>query len=99
MKLRGNSVQTRWIMSLHSRDQSSLVAASPMWCAMPEARGEKIVTSVPRSRWMRSCAPSMLARIASSLILGSVSAAVRAASPNAATCWMRNASSGFGAVV
>jgi len=31
--------------------------------AMPAARGEKIVTSVPRSRCCFSCAPSTLARI------------------------------------
>ena len=28
----------------------------------PAARGEKIVRSVPRSRWMRNCAPSGRAR-------------------------------------
>ena len=26
-----------------------------MWCAIAEARGEKIVTSVPRSLWNLSC--------------------------------------------
>ena len=26
-----------------------------MWCAIAEARGEKIVTSVPRSLWNFSC--------------------------------------------
>jgi len=26
-----------------------------MWCAIAEARGEKIVTSVPRSVWNFSC--------------------------------------------
>ena len=40
-----------------------------MWCAMPDARGEKIVRSVPRSRCNLSCAPSTLARNSSSLIL------------------------------
>ena len=35
---------------------------------MPEARGEKIVTSVPRSRCSLSWAPSTLSRISSSLI-------------------------------
>jgi hypothetical protein len=47
---------------------------------MPDARGEKIVTSVPRSRWMRSWAPAMLSRIAPSEIEGYFSAAVRGAS-------------------
>ena len=61
------SVQTRWIRSLHMRDQSWLVSALPTWCAMPAARGEKIVTSVPRSRWSLSCAPSRLSRIWSSV--------------------------------
>ena len=37
-----------------------------MWWPMPEARGEKIVRSVPRSRWSLSCAPSIEARISSS---------------------------------
>ena len=36
---------------------------------MPEARGEKIVRPVPRSRWNLSCAPSTLERNSSSLIL------------------------------
>ena len=35
---------------------------------MPDARGEKIVRLVPRSRWNFSCAPSTLSRISSSLI-------------------------------
>jgi hypothetical protein len=48
-KFFGNSVQTRCTRSLQWRDQSRLVSASPMWCAIAEARGEKIVTSVPRS--------------------------------------------------
>ena len=40
-----------------------------MWWPMPEARGEKIVRSVPRSRWNLSCAPSIEALISSSDIL------------------------------
>ena len=51
-----------------SRVQRGLVSASPTWCAIAAARGEKIVTSVPRSRWSLSCAPSRLSRISSSLI-------------------------------
>ena len=33
-----------------ARPRRLLVSESPMWCAMPLARGEKIVRSVPRSR-------------------------------------------------
>jgi len=35
---------------------------------MALARGEKKVTSVPRSRWILSCAPSRLSRISPSVI-------------------------------
>ena len=49
MKFFGNSVQTRWIRSLQICVHSWLTAKSPMWWPMPEARGEKIVRSVPRS--------------------------------------------------
>ena len=54
MKFSGNSVQTRWMQSFDARDHSRLTLPSPMWCPMPEARGENNVSAVPRSRWMRS---------------------------------------------
>jgi hypothetical protein len=40
-----------------------------MWCPIADALGDKIVTSVPRSFWNFSCAPSRLSRIWSSLIV------------------------------
>ena len=85
--------------SLHTRDHSRLVAASPMWCAIALARGEKIVTSVPRSRCILSCAPSRLARISSSLIASEARDGALAGSPIAAICSLRQASSAGGAVV
>ena len=66
MKFFGNSVQTRWIRSLQISVHSCDTAKSPTWWPMPEARGEKIVRSVPRSRCSLSCVPSMLSRISSS---------------------------------
>ena len=30
-KFSGKSVQTRWMRSLHTRDQATLVASFPMW--------------------------------------------------------------------
>ena len=65
-KLSGYSVTARWIMSLQISDQYLLAGSLPSWCAMPAARGEKIVRSVPRSRCSLSCAPSRLSRISSS---------------------------------
>ncbi len=66
---------------------------------MALARGEKIVTSVPRERCSLSCAFSRLSRIWSSLIvmlpLGSASDGVF----NDSVCCLRQALSGSGAVV
>src|SRR4029077_6913935 len=67
-KFFGYSAQTRAMRSLQCCDQWTLVVSSPTWCAMADARGEKIVTSVPRSRWSFNCAPSRLSRISSSVI-------------------------------
>jgi len=66
---------------------------------MPAARGEKIVTSVPRSRWNLSCAPSRLARISSSGM--STTPLVRGCDrfSSAAICASLYACSAFGAVV
>ncbi len=58
-------------MSLQARDHCRLIASSPTWWAMAEARGEKMVRSAPRSRCSLSWAPSMLWRISSSLTFGS----------------------------
>jgi hypothetical protein len=66
-KFSGNSSQTRKIRSLQCWVQCRLVVASPMWCDIADARGEKIVTSVPRSRWNFSCGCT-LSRSSSSLI-------------------------------
>ena len=67
-KFSGNSSQTRWIRSLQCCVQCRLVTASPIWCAIADARGEKIVTSVPRFRWKVSCGWT-LSRSSSSLIV------------------------------
>ena len=96
-KLRGNSVQTRWISSLQALAQASEVAASPRWCPMPAARGEKIVRSVPRSCCSFNWPPTMLARISSSLTAGRGGAA--RPSPCAAICSVRHASCWRGDVV
>ena len=66
---------------------------------MPAARGEKIVTSVPRSRWSLSCALSIDSRIWSSVMLIAPFARVLEGSLSSAICFCRNASSSFGAVV
>ena len=86
-------------MSLQSSDHARLVAASPTWCAIPAARGEKIVRSVPRSRCSLSCAPSRLSRIWSSLILSALFAGPEPRLSNAAICALRQASNSLGAVV
>ena len=99
MKLSGKSWQTRWTRSLHSADHSRLTDSSPMWCAMKLARGEKIVTSVPRSRCIRSWAFSRLWRIASSETTSSDRFGAFAGSPIAAIWRLRQASSSAGAVV
>ena len=49
-KFSGYSVHTRWITSLQISVQKRLVVALPSWWAIPAARGEKTVRSVPRSR-------------------------------------------------
>ena len=52
--------------SLHARVQAADVASSPTWCAIAEARGEKIVMSAPRSRCSLSWFFSIVSRISSS---------------------------------
>ena len=59
-KLSGSSVQMRWIRSLRHRDHSMPVASVPTWCAMPAARGEKMVRSEPRSFCSLSCGSTLL---------------------------------------
>ncbi len=54
---------------------------STRWWPMPAARGEKMVRSVPRSRWMRSWPRSMLPRIWSSVMTGRGGTAGAVASP------------------
>ena len=65
---------------------------------MADARGEKMVTSVPRSRCSFSCAFSRLSRISSSLMRGSAGG-VPPAPFHAASCASRNVCSAAGAVV
>ena len=46
-KFFGYSVQTRLIRSFCTRDHCALIAASPTWCSIEPARGEKKVMSLP----------------------------------------------------
>ena len=41
------------------RDHSMPIASVPTWCAMPAARGEKMVRSQPRSFWSFSCGSTL----------------------------------------
>ena len=68
---------------------------------MPEARGEKMVTSVPRSRCSWSWLPSMLSRISSSDIFSDarVGIAVFSADVAAAVCSLRKRCKSLGSVV
>ena len=67
-KLSGKRPTTRATRSLLALAQATAVAGSGTWCSMPDALGEKSITSPPRSRRMRSWLSSTLARTASSLI-------------------------------
>ena len=68
---------------------------------MPEARGEKIVRSVPRSRCSLSWLPSMLSLISSSLIFSPERGGIAALSlALAAAVWsLRKRCRSFGSVV
>ena len=80
------------------RDHSMPVASVPTWCAMPAARGEKMVRSEPRSFCSFSCGCTLLTR-SSSEIFNSLVAGLRIGSASPASCLSRNASSGWGSVV
>ena len=56
--------------SLLTCAQRALTDSSPTWWPMAEARGEKIVRSIPRSAIRRSWLVSIVSRISSSEILG-----------------------------
>ena len=71
-KFFGSSVQMRWMRSLDMRDHSMPVASVPTWCAMPAARGEKMVRSEPRSFCSFNCG-STLFNSCSSVIPSSLS--------------------------
>jgi hypothetical protein len=64
-----------------------LTASSPKLCSIAEARGEKIVASMPRSAISFSWLPSTEARMSSSEMSGYGGAATPAA--NAAFCACR----------
>ena len=70
MKLAGYSWTTRAIRSLLTRAHRVLTASSPKWCSIAEARGEKIVASMPRSVISFSWLPSTDARMSSSDMSG-----------------------------
>ena len=97
-KLSGSSVQMRWMRSLQSVVHSMLIASVPTWCAMPPARGEKMVRSPPRSFWNLSCGWTLLTRT-SSLMPRSVEAGLRAESASPASCLSRKVCSACGSVV
>ena len=69
-------------MSLHARPLRADRGVADVVLHEP-ARGEKMVTSVPRSRCSFSCAPSRLSRISSSLILSSFRTTVLLGTPGA----------------
>ena len=72
-----------------------------MWWPMPEARGEKIVRSVPRSRCSLSWLSSMLSLISSSDIFSAARGGIAALSLAlaAAVCSLRKRCRSFGSVV
>jgi hypothetical protein len=72
---------------------------SPMWWAMKLARGLKIVRSDPRAFICFSWLVSIVSRISSSVIFRSDTFGRAAGSLMPAICWLRHASSAFGAVV
>ena len=83
------------------RVHSTLTASLPTWCAMPAARGENTVKSLPRSFCNFSCGAT-LAMIISSLMFKSASVlavGLRAASARPASCLSRNVWSACGSVV
>ena len=84
--------------SLQTRAQATAVAGSAMWWPMCEARGEKIVRSVPRSRAIRSWLPSIVCLISSSLISGAAGTG-RVGSASRASCASRYSWRAAGAVV
>ena len=69
-KWSGKSCTTRATRSLLTCVQRALTPSSPMWCPIAEARGEKTVRSIPRSRISRSWLPSTEERSSSSVMSG-----------------------------
>src|SRR6185436_12148886 len=98
-KFSGYNRQTRWMSSLQCSLQCLLVVSLPTWWPMALARGEKIVTSVPRERCNLSCAFSRESRIWSSLTAMLPLAGASAGVFSASVCCLRQALSGSGAVV
>src|SRR5687767_6693096 len=90
-KLSGSNVQMRCIKSFDRRDHSMPVASVPTWCAMPAARGEKMVRSEPRSFCSLSWGSTLFTR-SSSVIPSSAVAGFRIGSARPASCLKRNAS-------
>ncbi len=82
-------------------DHSRLTLSLPIWWPMPEARGEKMVTSVPRSRCNLSWFCSMLSRISSSDIFSAARDGIAALSLPlaAAVCSLRKRCRSLGSVV
>ncbi len=70
-----------------------------MWWPMPEARGEKIVRSVPRSRCSLSWFCSMLSRISSSDIFSPARGGIAALFFTASVWSLRKRCRSFGSVV
>ena len=76
-----------------------LTLSSPMWWPMPEARGEKIVRSVPRSCCSLSWFASRLSRISSSDIFSAARGGIADLSLTASVCSLRKRCRSFGSVV
>ena len=88
----------RWMRSLQTVVHCLLIASEPTWCAMPDARGEKMVRSLPRAFWNLSWGSTLLTRT-SSLMPRSVEVGLRAESASPASCLSRKRWSACGSVV
>ena len=80
--------------------QHRLVDSLPTWCPIQLARGEKMVRSVPRSFCKRTCAPSRLSQIWSSVIsMVPFACSHRGSRARSAFCCSRYSPRASGAVV
>ena len=85
---RAAASQMRWMRSFDRRDHTLPVSSVPTWWAMPAARGEKMVRSLPRSFCSLSCGSTLL-RSMSSVMPRSFVAGRRIGSASPASCLSR----------